>query len=123
MLPALPYASELVFATQTAQSIAKSFRHHAYSSGHLLKALLHHDVGLFEQLESWGVDTPYLKDWADIRVETFPKAMQSASEPQADEKVRKIMDVADIIRLKLSLDQISPLCALAAIARPGVAFN
>ncbi|MEO1417155.1 MAG: ATP-dependent Clp protease ATP-binding subunit [Bacteroidota bacterium] len=123
MLPPLPYASELVFATQTAQSIAKSFRHHAYSSGHLLKALLHHDVGLFEQLEAWGVDTPYLKDWADIRVETFPKAMQSASEPQADDKVRKIMDVADIIRLKLSLDQISPLCALAAMTRPGVAFN
>ncbi|MEM9986598.1 MAG: AAA family ATPase, partial [Bacteroidota bacterium] len=122
MLPPLPYSSELVFATQTAQSIAKSYRHHVYSAGHLLKALLHPDVGLMEQLEAWGVDLPYLKDWADIRVETFPKAMPASELPEADEAVRKLVDVADVIRLKLAQDQITPLAALAAMTRPGVAF-
>ncbi len=123
MLPPLPYSSELVYATQTAQSIARSYRHHVYSSGHLLKALLHPDVELADKLEMWGVDVPYLKDWADIRVEAFPKAMQSADTPEADDRVRKLVDVADVIRLKLALDQITPVCVLAAMTRPGVAFE
>ena len=123
MLQPLPYSSELVFATQTAQSIAKSYRHHVYSASHLLKALLHDDVGLKDQLESWGVDVAYMKDWAEIKVENFPKSMQSSEQPEADAKARKIMDVADIVRLKLAEDQISPLSALAALIRPGVAYE
>ena len=123
MLQPLPYSSELVFATQTAQSIAKSYRHHVYSASHLLKALLHDEVGLKDQLESWGVDVAYMKDWAEIKVENFPKSMQSSEQPEADTKARKIMDVADIVRLKLAEDQISPLSALAALIRPGVAYE
>lgn len=37
--------------------------------------------------------------------------------------MKKVFEEADSIRIKLGLDTISPICVLAAIAKPGVAFS
>lgn len=123
MLPALAYSNELVFALDTAQAIARDFRHHVYSGSHLLEAILHEDVGLAEQLEGWGVDVPYLREWASIRLSKFPKAMQAAAEPGPDAVAKKVLEVADVVRLKLGDVQITPLAVLVAICRPGLVFT
>lgn len=123
MLPVYPYSTQLVFALDTSQTIAREYRHHVVSGCHLLEALLHDEVELASQLESWGVDVPYLREWASIRVSSFPKAMQSSSDPKPDQSVMKLLEVADMIRLKLAQSQISPLAVLAAITRPGVVFS
>ncbi len=44
------------------------------SPGHLLKALLHKDIGLAPFLEGLGKDIFYLEEWAEVRIESYPKS-------------------------------------------------
>jgi len=50
-------------AITIAQKIAKDYQNEHYSAPHLLKAILHPDVGLTDLLERMGKDIDYLKEW------------------------------------------------------------
>ncbi|MCF0075092.1 ATP-dependent Clp protease ATP-binding subunit [Dyadobacter sp. CY261] len=117
------FTSDLKRTIQIAQAIAKENQHAAFSPGHLLKGLLHNDVGLASLLAAWGVDVHYLRDWADIRIEKYPKSARIEGEPRGDAQVQATFEVADIVRMKLGEEEVSPLAVLIAIARPGVAFQ
>ncbi len=106
-----------------AQSLAKEYSNETFSSGHLLKAVLHKDIGLVPLLESMGKDYYFMEEWADVRIETYPKSSKIPEMPVADEKVMAVFDEADNIRLKLSMDTIEPVCLLASLATPGVGFT
>ncbi|WP_338871336.1 ATP-dependent Clp protease ATP-binding subunit [Spirosoma sp. SC4-14] len=119
----LAYTEELRRAVSIAQSVAREHQHQMFSPGHLLTGLLHNDVGLASQLTVWDIDVPYLRDWADIRVETYPKSARPAEEPTGDTQVRALMEVADVVRMKLGEVELTPLAVLIAMCKPDVAFT
>ncbi len=123
MLSTLTFNADLKRAIQIAQSIAKENQHAAFSPGHLLKGLLHNDVGLSSVLAGWEVDIHFLRDWADIRIEKYPKSARGADAVRGDAQVQAVYEVSDVIRMKFGEEEVSPLAALAAIARPGVGFQ
>ena len=57
---------EIKQAIHIAQSIARENANPAFSAGHLLKALLHKDIGLIPFLESLGKDFYFMEEWADV---------------------------------------------------------
>ncbi|GAB3894238.1 ATP-dependent Clp protease ATP-binding subunit [Spirosoma agri] len=119
----LAYTDELRRAVSIAQAIAREHQHLTFSPGHLLNGLLHNDVGLASQLTIWEIDVPYLRDWADIRVETYPKSARSTGEPTGDAQVRALLEVSDVVRMKLGEGELSPLAVLVAMCKPDVAFS
>ena len=119
----LAYTEELRRAVGIAQAIAREHQHLNFSPGHLLAGLLHNDVGLASQLTVWNLDVPYLRDWADIRVESYPKSGRATAEPTGDAQVRALMEVADVVRMKLGENELTPLAVLTAMCKPDVAFS
>ncbi len=117
------YSDELKRAIQIAQALAKEYQQAQFAPAHLLKALLHNEIGLASLLASIDKDIHYLRDWADVRIESLPKATKVPETPTGDEKVRRVMEMADLIRLQLSKDFTDALCALAALLKPGLAFT
>lgn len=110
-------------AIRISQSIAKEFMNSEFSSAHLLKGLLHKDIGLIPILEEMGKDFYYMEEWAEVRIENYPKAGKAVEQPTADIGVKAVLNEADNIRLKLSEDLITPMCILVALTIPGVGFS
>jgi ATP-dependent Clp protease ATP-binding subunit ClpB len=119
----IQFSDELKLAVNIAQSLAKEYSHEKISPSHLLKALFHKDVGLTEFLLSLDKDIYYLEEWADVRIESSPKSARAAENPSGDDQFKATLREADNIRIKLSRDEIDPLCVLAAICMPGVGFT
>ncbi|HEX8357962.1 MAG TPA: Clp protease N-terminal domain-containing protein, partial [Segetibacter sp.] len=110
-------------AIDISQSLAKEYHNANFSSPHLLKALLHKEVGLRSFLDSIGKDSNYLSEWAEVKMEDYPKTTQIKDTITGDKFVQQIFEEADNIRIKLGLDSVSPICVLTAMAKPGVAFS
>jgi len=117
------FADELKQAIGIAQSIAKEYSNESFSPGHLLKAILHKDIGLIPFLQSIDKDFYFMEEWADVRIESYPKTGKIPDHPVADEDCIAVFMEADNIRLKLSKDAIDPVCVLASISTPGVGFS
>lgn len=110
-------------AIHIAQSIAKEYSHKEYSSAHLLKALLHKDIGMLKYLNSIDVDGYYIEEWAEVRLESYPKTNKIPEQPGHDAFVEAIFNEAETIKLKLGVDKVNAHCVLAALAIPGVGFS
>ena len=110
-------------AVHIAQNIAKENRHGDFSSAHMLKALMHNEIGLSAALASWGKDVHYIKEWADMRISQHDKATQLNSSPEGDDSIKKLIEVSDMARLKLGQDQLSPEAILATMCKPNIAFS
>ena len=68
------FTDELKRAIHVAQAIAKEYQHNTYSPAHLLKGLLHNDVGLGSTLVAWEVDINYLRFYLEqFPAESFEK--------------------------------------------------
>ena len=117
------YSDELKQAVGIAQSLAKEFSNEKFSAAHLLKAMLHREIGLRSFLESLDKDTYYMDEWAEVRIEACPKTGKVSELPPADPYVQAVMLEADNIRLKLSKDNIDPVCVMASLSTPGVGFT
>ena len=109
-------------AIRISQSIAREYYNAKYSAAHLLKALLHKEVGLRDFIRSMDKDLGYFEEWAEMRIDDFPKAGVIA-DIQPDDKIPSVIEEADNVRLKLGLLEINPICILAALSRPNVAFT
>lgn len=114
--------AEAIQVLHIAQRLASGHSHRSYGPAHLLKALLHRDIGLIPLLDSLDKDSYYLDDWADVRLEHYPRA-NPVPEPEPDEEALAVITEADYIRIRLHKDQIDPLCLLAAVSTPGVGFS
>lgn len=119
----LSFSESLKTATRIAQSFAKEYNNEKFSLPHLLRGLLHKDVGLHPFLNSLEKDVPYMIEWAEIRLEDSPKGSKIPESIPADEKAVNVFEEADNIRLKLGLDDITPICVLAALVKPNVGFT
>lgn len=106
-----------------AQSIAKENYNGTYGGPHILQALMHKDIGLNEFLKSIDKDPGYFYEWADVRIEEYPKTSHLPDEVGQDDAVDTLIEEADDIRLKLGLDEITPICILTAIVKPQVVFS
>ncbi|MCE5347237.1 MAG: ATP-dependent Clp protease ATP-binding subunit [Bacteroidales bacterium] len=120
---AFSFSEDLKNAIGIAQSIAKEYSNKHISPAHLLKSLLHKDVGLVPYLENMGKDVFYLEEWADVRIESYPKNSKIEENPQADADLMSVIREADNIRLKLSVDKIDAISAMASLSTPGVGFT
>ena len=109
-------------AIRIAKSIAREYGNKYYTPAHLLKALLHKEVGLGSFVVSLGKDALFLEEWAEIRMEEYER-LAGVTEVDADEKIPKIFEEADNVRLKLGLLQINPICTLCALAKPETGFS
>ncbi|WP_118951982.1 ATP-dependent Clp protease ATP-binding subunit [Taibaiella helva] len=114
-------------AVQSVFHIAKAFAREHYNeqfgAPHLLRALMHKDSGLTGFLESTGKDVAYLREWAEIRIEEYPKTSLLPDDPAPDGTIDAILDEADDIRLKFGYDEVSALCLLAAVVKPRIGFT
>ncbi len=119
----LALSDEVKKAIKIAQATAKEFSNAKFSAAHLLKAILHKDVGLISFLEVIEKDNYYMEEWAEVRIEAYPKSSKILDNPPADEYAQVVIKEAENISLKLSKDNIDPLCVLISLATPGVGFS
>jgi ATP-dependent Clp protease ATP-binding subunit ClpA len=117
------FSNDLKRAITIAQSLAKEFSNAEFSPAHLLKALLHKDIGLTELLLALEQDIYYLEEWAEVRIEAYPKTGKVPENPPGDNDVKAVFREAENIRLKLSKDETDPVSILVALSTPGVGFN
>jgi ATP-dependent Clp protease ATP-binding subunit ClpA len=122
-MSALSLNESMKTAVEISQSLAKEYHNEYFYPAHLLRALLHKDVGLKGFLESIGKDTGYITEWAEVRMDEYPKVAKIKERITGDETVKAVFEEADNVRIKLGLDLISPISTLAAISKPGVAFS
>ncbi len=105
------------------RAIAKENSHTHYSSAHLLKALLHKDIGLLSFIEDMGQDGYYIEEWAEVRLEALPKTVKIPENPSGDSTIETVFYEADNIKLKLGLEEVDEYCLLIALATAGVGFS
>src|SRR5689334_6274710 len=110
-------------AVEIAQSLAKEYHNEFFSPAHLLRALLHKDVGLKDFIDSIGKDSAYIVEWAEVRMEDCPKVANAKENIKGDNGIKQVFEEADNTRIKLGLDTISPICVLVAISKPAVGFT
>lgn len=110
-------------AVRVAQSLAKEYHHKEFGPAHLLKGLMHQEVGLRGMLQSLGKDAAYIQDWADVRIEEYAPAITVPDEMLGNNAVRQVFEEADNVRIKLGVDLITPVCVLIALIKPNVGFD
>lgn len=105
-----------------ARQIAKENLHQSLGAPHLLKALLHKDSGLIPLIKNLNKDYYYIEEWADVRLEAYPKSGPAAN-ISPDENTDAVLQEADDLRLKFNKDLTDAKLLLAALVTPGVAFS
>ncbi len=119
----LSFSESLRTAIQVAISFAREYKNEQFSLPHLLRGLLHKEAGLHPFLNSLGKDVPYMIEWAEIRIDELPKSGKTSEAITADAQTADVLEEADNIRLKLGLNDVSPVCAMAALVKPNVGFS
>lgn len=108
-------------------TIAKGFAREYYNKqlqpAHLLRALLHPEAGLHTLLEALGQDISYLVEWAEVRMDEYPKCHVLPDNIEESDRIHIILDEAVHINIKLGLADITAFTLLAAICKPGIAFT
>ena len=116
-------ADETKEAVQIAQAVANEHRHDQFTPPHLMLGLLHNDVGLASWLSALGKDIFFLRDWADYRLESLPKAGRPTTNPVGDLGVQQTIKFAELVAMQVSAMSVEPLHVLAAMLKPGIAFT
>ncbi|MEZ5009406.1 MAG: ATP-dependent Clp protease ATP-binding subunit [Chitinophagales bacterium] len=119
----IPHSTILKRAIQIATALAKENKNETFGPPHLMQALLNDDIGLSTELATNGIDIYYLREWAEVRIEDYPKSTMIGETIAADKDVAKVFEVAEMIKLKLNDSQITPLAIFIALIRPGVGFS
>ncbi|MEZ0611477.1 ATP-dependent Clp protease ATP-binding subunit [Fibrella sp. WM1] len=110
-------------AVQIAQALVKETQHAAVSPPHLLKGLLHNDVGLASWVAALGKDVHFLRDWADYRIELLPRSGKVVENPPSDLQTQAAFQLADLIATQFETMEVEPVHVLAALLKPKVAFS
>ncbi len=119
----LELTQELKKAIYIAQAYAKEYSNERFSAAHLLKAILHKDVGLRPLLDAMGKDIYFMEEWAEVRIESMSKSSKVPDNPSADEQGQAVFTEAESVSLKLSRESIDPVCILVSLSTPGVGFS
>jgi len=114
---------EVLEALSFCENISREYGHSSFSSPHLLRSLLRKETGIVKFMDSNGFDVGFMREWADVRLEHYPKSPAPTSEIDQDKAIQTIIREADFIRIKIGADHIDPITLLASICTPGVAFS
>lgn len=109
-------------AIRIAKAITREYGNECFTPAHLLKGLLHREVGLQSFITYLDKEISYFEEWAEVRIDDCPK-VGSPRDIQGDENIPRVFEEADNVRLKLGLLEINPICVLTALAKPGIAFG
>jgi len=123
MVSSTALSEEVKKVIHIAQSISKEYNHENFSAAHLLKALLHKSIGLHAFLDQLEKDSYYMEEWAEVRIEGYPKASRPVSEPNADDAARAVFKEAEVLKMKMGQDDITIHALLASLVTPGVGFS
>jgi ATP-dependent Clp protease ATP-binding subunit ClpB len=110
-------------AIRIAQALAKEYHNPEFSPAHLLKGLMHKEVGLRTFLSSIGKDEEYISEWAEVRIDELDKTASAPEEVKGSAEISKVFEEADLVRIKLGLDLITPVCVLTALCKPTIGFK
>lgn len=110
-------------ALRVAQSLAKEYHNPEFTAAHLLKGLMHKEVGLRGFLSSIGKDEEYISEWAEVRIEELEKTSASLEEIKGSREIAMVFEEADLVRIKLGLDLVTPICVLTSLCKPTVGFK
>lgn len=116
------FAEEIYTALDIAKKYSIEKKNAQFGAPHLLKAILHRDLSLLKELEAMKKDVFFIEEWAEVRIDDFPKASKNVR-PEADESIDRIIKEADEIRNILGREEIDLYCIMVAIATPGVGFS
>jgi ATP-dependent Clp protease ATP-binding subunit ClpB len=119
----MPFPEEVKKAIAIARSFAKEYRNETFGTAHLLMAILHNEVGLASWLAAQQKDIYFMREWAEIRMENYPKAGRIPENPVADPQVANVLELADLIALQLNHDFTDALSIFIALLKPGIAFT
>lgn len=90
---------------------------------HLLKAVLHKDVGLVDFIENiLNKDYYYILEWADARIGMLKKSTKVVDVSISDE-TEAVLSEADEIMGRVGDENAMAICVLAALVMPGVGFT
>jgi ATP-dependent Clp protease ATP-binding subunit ClpA len=117
------YTDELRNAIQIAQNLAKENSNETFSPAHLLSALIHKDFSLRDILKSMSKDIYYIEEWAEVRIESYPKTSKVPQIIKADKSTIAVLHEADNIRIKLGSEKTDLLSVFVASCTPGVGFT
>ncbi|SFE04959.1 ATP-dependent Clp protease ATP-binding subunit ClpA [Chitinophaga sp. CF118] len=117
------YDPEVQSIIRIAQAIAKEHYHVHYTPAHLLLACLHREINLTASLQAMDVDTYYLEEWAEVRLDSLQKATRPSDEPEPDEQAANVLQEADAVKLEYDLDAADAWCVLVALSTPGVGYS
>ena len=106
-----------------ARLIARDHGHGSIGACHVLKSVLHKDHGLVPFLDGIQKDVGYMREWADMRIEAYPRAAGPAPEPDLDTQAQAVFREADFVKLKFGRSEADALCVLTALCTPGVGFS
>ncbi|MBB1149216.1 ATP-dependent Clp protease ATP-binding subunit [Myroides sp. NP-2] len=106
-----------------AQSIARENYNAKYAGAHVLQALMHKNVELHDFLVRLGKDPAYVYEWAEVRIEAYPKTTQLATQIVEASSLEVLWENAEDVRSKLGLLEVTPLCVLASLVKPNTIFT
>jgi len=119
----MPFPEEVKKAIAIARSLAKEYRNETFGAAHLLMAILHNEIGLASWLASIQKDIHFMREWAEIRMENYPKTGKGHENISADGPVATTLELADLIALQLNHDYTDAVSIFIALLKPGVAFT
>ncbi|HUN03388.1 MAG TPA: hypothetical protein PLS00_11070, partial [Niabella sp.] len=88
-------------ALHIAQQIAKEYNHSTYGAAHILKALMHKDLSVLKTVERNGGDIYYMEEWAEIRLEQYPKGSKPTSDVGPDDLCEPLFHEAEHFQTEL----------------------
>lgn len=109
---------------QIAEAYSKEYMNAAIEPAHVLKALLHKDIGLVSFIEkTLEADYYYILEWTDMRIKMLKKNSDSSQMKSFSPLTKAIVSEADSIRLSAKKDKVDPISLLIATVTPGVGFT
>ncbi|OUJ74805.1 ATP-dependent Clp protease ATP-binding subunit [Hymenobacter crusticola] len=122
MIPSVLLPDGIQDALHIARALAREYRNERYTAAHLMRALLQNDTPGTALLKTLRKDVAYLREWAEVRIEDLPRVAFAPTELLGDDSVARVLEEANFIRVRLGLDQLHPICVLAALTKPNVGF-
>lgn len=107
-----------------AEAYSKENMNSAIEPAHVLKALLHKDIGLVPFIEkTLNADYYYILDWADVRIKMSKKETVLSQNRTFSALTKAVLSEADSIRIAAQKDKIDAMSLLIAVVTPGVGFT
>jgi len=123
MIDNYTFSTESKNAIKIAESYSKDSMNELIEPAHLLKALLHKDVGLIQFLEKdLNKDYYYILDWTNARITTLPKSSTPFFDITFSNATLSVIEEAESLQKASGEDMLSPIFLLAALVAPGVGF-